>query len=311
MDNAIGPVLVTGGDGFIGRYLVQRLRARGETVIALDNLSRTPWSEPDARVDARDVLDIKSGDIDGIRSMVHLACRKVVPTSFEDPDQLVHNVRADRHLVGLIVKARPAKVLLASSCEVYGAQQGLLSEGSRLCPRSPYAVGKVAMELLADVYRPLTSARICAVRLFNVYGPGESLDAVVPRFVHDALARGELTIEGSGRQARDFTYVDDVVRALVGLLSLAVPPPVVNIASGATLSVRDLARKTRDAIGPIELRSSPARRNEIGFFNADTSLLKRTLPGWHPEVTIDEGLRRCIGWQRSRTATRPVEACSV
>lgn len=303
-----GFILVTGGAGFIGQYLVRALRQHKQEVLAVDNLSCSPWDRLLTPVDVRDVLGLSAADLRGARAVIHLASRKVVPTSFDDPSQMRHNVAVDQHMIGLIAAARPVTALLVSSCEVYGSQATPLGEDSPRQPRSPYAVGKVTMEMLVDVYRSLAPPRFCVARLFNVFGPGEGLDAVVPRFVHDALTRGELLIEGTGTQRRDFTYVDDVVKALTGLLELSAPPPVINIASGVSCSIRELAHLVGGAVGLARPpRLAPARRNEIAAFTSDTRLLRRTLPGWRPEVDLAEGLARCIAWQRAQE----IETCAV
>jgi dTDP-glucose 4,6-dehydratase/UDP-glucose 4-epimerase len=293
-----GPILVTGAAGFIGWYLTRALRRQGHDVLAVDDLSASPWRQPLPGIAVRDVCSLEAPHLAGIRSVVHLATRKVVPTSFTDREQIIANVRVDRHVIDLIAAARPEVAILASSCEVYGAQPTPLAESAPLRPRSPYAVGKVALELLADVYRPLTPTRICVARLFNIYGPGEGLDAVVPRFVHDALVHRRLLIEGCGTQRRDLTYIDDLVAALVGLLALPVPPAVVNIGSGRSVSVLDLAARIGAAVGGVGLVHGAARTNEIPGFVADTRHLRDVLPGWRATVDLATGLARCIAWER-------------
>ncbi len=303
--SVLGPILVTGGAGFIGWNLVKALRERGEDVVAVDDLSASPWPERPDGIAVRDVGSLAAAELRDIRAVVHLACRKVVPTSFVDREQMVGNIRIDRHLVGLLTEIKPRIAILASSCEVYGDQQRRLGELAPLRPRSPYAVGKVAMELLADVYRPLTATPICVARLFNTYGPGEGVDAVVPRFVDEALRLGQVLIEGSGEQRRDFTYVDDVVSALIGLLAAPHPPQVVNIGSGVSLSINELAARVAKAVGGVRIAHGRARPNEITDFVADTRLLRSVLPHWRPETGIDAGLHRCIAWQRALNASLP------
>lgn len=297
-----GRILITGGAGFIGWNLVKALRDRGEEVLAVDDLSASPWPERPAGIELRDVGSLSALELHDIRAVVHLACRKVVPTSFIDCEQMVSNVRIDRHLVGLLAEIRPRITILASSCEVYGDQRGRLGEAAPLRPRSPYAVGKVAMELLADVYRSLMPSPICVARLFNTYGPGEGLDAVIPRFVDEAMRLGQVVVEGSGEQRRDFSYVDDVVDALIGLLAAPFAPQVVNIGSGASISINELATRVAKAVGGVRILHGRARPNEIAEFVADTRLLHSVLPAWRPATSIDAGLRRCIDWQRAFTA---------
>ena len=190
-----------------------------------------------------DVLDLGVRDLAGVTTVVHLAARKSVPASFENRDDIARNVLVDRHLVEIVARAHVRRLLVASSCEVYGARAvGVpIAEAVTFAPRSPYAVSKVALEHLADVYaRP--DAETTALRFFNVYGPDEGLDAVVPRFIAEIRATGGLTIEDDGEQRRDFNYVDDVVDMVVQIVQYDRRlPRAINVGSGRSRSIRELA----------------------------------------------------------------------
>ena len=158
---------------------------------------------------------------------------------------------------------------------MYGARAvGVpIAEAVTFAPRSPYAVSKVALEHLADVYaRP--DAEATALRFFNVYGPDEGLDAVVPRFIAEIRATGGLTIEDDGEQRRDFNYVDDVVDMVVQIVQYDRRlPRAINVGSGRSRSVRELAGIVLALAGGGCLRTAPGRRNEIADFVACTRLL--------------------------------------
>jgi nucleoside-diphosphate-sugar epimerase len=299
-------VLVTGAAGFIGRNLCRALRAAGTTVLGVDDFSAPESLRPhQGSVDRRDVLDLEVRDLAGVTTVVHLAARKSVPASFANRDDIARNVLVDRHLLEIVSRASVARLLVASSCEVYGAQpvREPITEAAGFAPRSPYAVSKVALEHLADVYtRP--GAETTALRLFNVYGPDEGLDAVVPRFIAEIRATGELTIEEDGEQRRDFTFIDDAVDMLVQMVGAARPlPRALNVGSGTSHSIRDVARTVLGLAGGGQVRTAPARRNEIADFVACTKLLASVVV--HCSRPLAAGVATCWAPDATRTPRAP------
>ncbi|MCB5170134.1 NAD-dependent epimerase/dehydratase family protein [Streptomyces bambusae] len=270
-------LLITGAAGFIGSALTQAWRTAGHTVTPLDNLSVTSRRPSPKGLLVRDVRSLTARDLDGFDTVVHLAALKSVPDSF-DVGGFEHNVAVDRHMIHTFAGSTARRLLLASSCEVYGEQTGPLAESAPYAPRSPYAAGKVATEQLADIYRPhLTGGRqIGVVRFFNTYGPDEGDDAVVPAFLSAAADGRPLMIEGDGTQARDLTYVDDAVTMLTRILSTPELLPVVNCGSGHPVSVRDLADAVIRVTGHGTTAHTTPRINEIASFTADQTLFTRT-----------------------------------
>ncbi|MFE4263445.1 NAD-dependent epimerase/dehydratase family protein [Streptomyces sp. NPDC056883] len=283
-------LLITGGAGFIGSALTQALRAAGHAVTPLDNLSVASRRRPPTDLQVRDVRSLTAQDLDNVDTVVHLAALKSVPESFEIGG-FEHNVAVDRHILHSFVGSTARRLLLASSCEVYGQQSGPLAESASYAPRSPYAAGKVATEQLVGVYRSLLDddRQIGVVRFFNTFGAHEDPDAVVPAFL-SAVAEGRpLTIDGDGTQARDMTYIDDSVTMLTRILDAPELLPVVNCGSGTAIPVLDLARAVIRAAGSGTITHTAPRVNEIDSFTADLSLFTR-MYGAVDRIPLDEAL---------------------
>lgn len=289
-------ILVTGAAGFIGQHLVAAFRSRNVAIRAVDDFSRSPFRSPPEIVERLDVLDLRPDDLDGVDTIIHLAARKSIPESFEDRSLINRNIEVDRHVLDLVVEHPIRRLILASSCEVYGDSGGVLSEDRRPHPRSPYAVGKVATELLADLTSSLTTTEICCVRAFNTFGPGEGLDAVVPRFVHDAVHLGGITIDGGGEQRRYFSYITPVISILQRLTELAEVPPVLNVAAGEERSISEVANELQRLIGPFDIAHGRPRPNEISGFTPDLRLLHRVVGPTAPTPFID-ALRACVDYE--------------
>lgn len=296
-------VLITGAAGFIGRNLARRLAAAGHQLTCVDDLSVPPTGLAPPRLVRRDVRALTAADLECAETIVHLAARKNVPDSFHDHTQLLHNIAVDYHLLHTFTAARrPRRLLLASSCEVYGARPEPCAEHLPPAPRSPYAVGKVTTELLAAIYRELNPDReICSLRFHNIYGPDEGPDAIVPAFI-DAVAAGQpITIEGDGRQARDMTHIEDLTTMLHTILADPHPiPKALNLGSGTATAVNGIADLIREAAGTqTAIVHVPGRPNEIPAFVADlTTYIERYGPV--PTRPLADGIGAAF---RERTGT--------
>ncbi|MFI6112853.1 NAD-dependent epimerase/dehydratase family protein [Kitasatospora sp. NPDC051164] len=283
-------MLITGGAGFIGSALTDALRLAGHAVTPLDNLSVASPRPSRKGLMVRDVRSLTAQDLDGVDTVVHLAALKSVPASFE-VGGFEHNVAVDRHILHTFVGSTARRLLVASSCEVYGEQQGPLAESAPYAPRSPYAAGKVATEQLTSIYRPRLDGdrQIGIVRFFNTFGPHESPDAVVPAFLDAVAENRPLSIEGDGRQARDLTYIDDSVTMLARVLDAPALLPVINCGSGQAVSILDLAHAVISAVGHGTITHVAARINEISSFTADMGLFHRAY-GAVARTPLDEAL---------------------
>ncbi|WP_304450674.1 NAD(P)-dependent oxidoreductase [Nocardiopsis sp. YSL2] len=283
--------MITGAAGFIGGALTSLLRQRGITVHPLDDLSVPSLLPSPPGLDRRDVRALHSTDLDSVDTIVHLAARKSVPGSFADPSALSHNLSVDHHILRTFAGSRARRLLMASTCEVYGDRPGPLAETCQCVPRSPYATGKTASELLAAVYRPLLNAyqQIGVVRFFNIFGPAEGADAVVPAFLDAAAHDGQLTIEGDGTQSRDLTHIDDAMLMIQRILDEPNLASVVNLGSGRTITVHQIAESVLELTGRGKIVHAPARTNEIRSFTADMRLFTDTY-GHVPALSWEHAL---------------------
>jgi len=307
--------LVTGGAGFIGSHLVENLLAGGARVRVLDDFSTGRWENLQPFMDRIEVLE---GDItnpatcargaEGINVVFHQAALPSVPRSIEDPARS-HEVNATGTL-NVLLAARDAgarRVVYASSSSAYGDTPTLPKrEDQTPSPRSPYAVAKLTGEHYCRSFPGVFDLEAVALRYFNVFGPrqdpGSAYAAVIPLFASAALEGRSPTINGDGEQTRDFTYIENVV--LANLLAASSPAErvsgeVFNVGCGGRISINDLWRAIREAIGTdVEPVHGPPRPGDVKDSLADlTHLRERT--GFEVRVGLEEGIRKTVEWIRS------------
>lgn len=303
-------VLVTGGAGFIGSHVVERLLFEGAKVRILDNFS-TGWREnlesmlPNVELVDGDIRDsnLASRVMDGVDTVFHLAALSSVGRSLDDP-VTSHEVNVTGTL-NFLLAAHIAKVrrfVYSSSSSVYGDNLTFPKDES-LTPQpiSPYAASKLAAETYCHVFWKVYGLQTISLRYFNVFGPRQDptsrYAAVVPRFI-DLVKRGlPPTIFGDGEQSRDFTYVANVVQAnLLAMRAQSGYGQPYNIACGARVSVKDLADTV---IGLLDVATEPvyteARLGDIRDSLADITRARQFL-GYEPLVEFSEGLRETVAW---------------
>ncbi len=312
-------VLVTGADGFMGSHLCEALLKDGARVIAFTRGTSTHGT---SQLGLRRMGHIQAqcekviaGNLTHPEStrliqevqpdvIMHLAAEAYVPKSFDQPGEVfaanangtLHVLEAVRHLPNL------KRAVITSSSEVYGtaADDKPIGEEHRLNPTSPYAASKVAADRLAYSYNVTYGSPIAIIRPFNTFGPRHVYD-VIPKFIGMALRNEPLTVHGDGSQARDFTYVDDMVRGfmLMGSHPAAVGE-VVNFGAGQSFSIKHTAERIVALSGSKSTISfDDMRLAEVRHLLCDNSKAKR-LFGWTPQVSFDEGLKRNIAWQKQQ-----------
>ena len=304
---------MTGGAGFIGSHLVERLLADGARVRVLDNFSTGARSNlPFAKAFGRR-LEVVRGDIRqrgvveratrGVRVVFHQAAMRSVPRSVKDPlGANANNVTGTLHVLEAARRARVARVVYASSSSVYGDRPDLPKrEDQPPAPISPYAVSKAAGEQYAAVWTRLFGVETVGLRYFNVFGPRQDpkseYAAVIPRFILWGLRGKPLEVHGDGAQSRDFTFIDNVVEAnLLAARAASVGGEVFNVGCGERVSLLEIIAKLETILGRRLAREHrPLRQGDVPHTLADVSKAKRLL-GYSPLVPFDEGLQRTVDY---------------
>jgi UDP-glucose 4-epimerase len=293
--------LITGGAGFIGAALANRLIGEGHHVRVLDDLSAGDPSRLDSqalftRGDVKDVPKLWTL-LQHVDCVYHLAARVAVPESVLYPrDYNDVNVGGTVAVMEAVRDAGVKRVILASSGAIYGKQRRQpVSEKTIPNPDSPYAVSKLASEHYVFTIGALYDIETVALRIFNAYGPGQFVPAahapVIPQFLKQALGGGSLVVFGDGNQTRDFVYIDDVVDALFAAATASDSDRrIINVGSGQEVSINRLVEKVAQAIGrEVNPLYSQAHNGGVSRLVADIGLARRML-GYSPEVGLDEGL---------------------
>jgi UDP-glucose 4-epimerase len=285
-------ITVTGGAGFIGSHLVDRLLEGGHQVVVLDDFStghrsNLPDDHPRLRIVEGDAADPRAAAAatDGCRAVVHLAAVASVQASMEDP---VHTHRSNLIATLIMLEAASAagarRFLYASSAAVYGDARDLpVAEDAPTHPLSPYAADKLAGEHYLAHYHRTGRVQGTAFRFFNVYGPRQDpsspYSGVISIFLERARRRAPITVFGDGAQTRDFVYVQDVVDQLVAAVGTPAEEggelPVYNVGTGREVSLSELLDTLEALLGPIEARHAPARAGDIRHSRADIMRLRR------------------------------------
>jgi nucleoside-diphosphate-sugar epimerase len=307
--------LVTGGAGFIGSHIVQRLIAEQHRVRIVDDFSSGVRENIPAGIEVveGDLADatVAARAAAGCDYVIHQAAIPSVPRSVKNP---VASNRANVDgTLNMLVAARDAgvkRLVFAGSSSVYGESAVLPKrEDMRPAPLSPYALQKLIGEQYCQMFTKLYGLETVTTRYFNVFGPrqqpGSPYSGVISLFV-EALAAGKApTVHGDGRQTRDFTYVADVV---TGVLQACHAPgvagEVINVAAGGRISLLELIR-TLQVILKTDAQPvfGPTREGDVRDSQADIAKARKLL-GFSPVVPFDEGLRETVNWFQSRSPVR-------
>jgi UDP-glucose 4-epimerase len=301
-------VLVTGGAGFIGSHLVERLIKEGAKVSVLDDLSTGKIEN----LPGLNSIEFVRGDVTdrklveevsrNTEVVVHLAALPSVIRSLESPAQ-TQKINAEGTLIMLeaSVKVGVKRFVYASSSSVYGDTPNPKREDQPLSPISPYAVSKLAGEYLCKSLSSTYGLKCVILRFFNVYGPRQDPDspyaAVIPTFIDRLYRNQPPPIFGTGKQSRDFTFVYDAVEGIMCAMEVQdLPYNTFNIACGRSISIEGLAGLIAMLMGvnraPIYL---PKRKGDLFYSCADISRAHSCL-GFNPRFSFEDGLRLTINW---------------
>jgi nucleoside-diphosphate-sugar epimerase len=304
--------LVTGGAGFIGSHLSERLLEQGATVRAIDAFTDfypRPLKERNLEnLRGRAGYDFVEGDLrdvdlstvlDGITHVFHLAAQAGVRKSWgrDFLTYTTNNVDATQRLLEA-VKDRPLeRFVYASSSSVYGDAVPIpMREDAMVQPVSPYGVTKLAAEHLCLLYTANFGVPTVSLRFFTVYGPRQRPDMGFHRFLRAALTGQPITLFGDGEQTRDFTYVDDIVAALVAAGQRGHSGGVYNIGGGSRVSINEVLAMVGRVTGrTVDIRREPAQKGDMRDTFADTSRAKAEL-GFAPSTHLEQGLRAEAEW---------------
>jgi len=302
--------LVTGGAGFIGSHIAERLVRDGQKVIVIDNLSggklenlssvmrRIKFIKGDIRREKDLDKALKSVDI-----ILHQAALRSVPKSMEMPLEY-NDVNAKGTLL-LLLKARERgvkRVVYASSSSVYGERVKFPErENDTPNPVSPYAATKLAGEMWCRLFSASFGLETVSLRYFNVFGPRQSLDnqyaVVIPKFIVNIIKGVSPPVHWDGLQERDFTFIDTVVEANIKAASVkGISGSVINVACGGANSVLSIAHKVNGILGKnIKPVFQPKRTGDVKKTLADVTKLKTQLK-IGKFIDFEEGLRRTVEW---------------
>ena len=306
-------VLVTGGSGFIGSHVVDKLRARGHEPVIYD-LRPSPWhTDPAHPVDTvlgsitdREALERALHSCDAVAHLAAVADVNDVHAEPEDAERV--NARGTVAVLEAARRAGVKRILYASTIWVYSdCEPEEVDEDTLLPPPSHlYTSTKLAGELYCKAYQELYGIDYTILRFGIPYGPRAREAAVIPAFVNKALAGDPLTLAGDGSQSRKFVYVEDLADGVaLGLNEVAVNR-VYNLASDETVTIKQIAETIKELMGDVEIVHTPARPGDFGGKIVSSDRAEKEL-GWTAATPFAEGVRRYIDWRHERAEARKDE----
>ena len=307
-------ILVTGGAGFIGSHLVEKLLAAGNEVVIVDDFN--DFYDPQIKHAniagfAKDVtvccIDLRDGAAvrglfhrEKVDAIVHLAARAGVRPSIQLP-QLYYdtNIMGTLHLLEAARVTGVERFVFASSSSVYGASKTVpFSEDQHLTQTlSPYAATKVAGEFLCSTYSHLYQMRVVALRYFTVYGPRQRPDLAIHQFTRRIYAGQPIDQFGDGSTRRDYTYIDDVIQGTTAALKYEGPRyDIFNLGESETIQLKELISAIESALGKkAKVNRLPEQPGDMPLTCADISKARKCL-GYNPTMKFSEGLPRFVKW---------------
>jgi nucleoside-diphosphate-sugar epimerase len=305
-------ILVTGGAGFIGSHIGAALRAQGDTVRVLDDLSTGYEHNVAAIGDGVEFIrgsvtdtEMVARAVEGCDYVFHEAALASVPRSVKHPE--ASNEANVTGTLNVLVAARDAgvkRLIYAASSSAYGDTEVLPKvEDMPVNPKSPYAVAKLAGEHYVGAFAKCYGMQTLSIRYFNVFGPRQdpkgAYAAVIPIFANCLLEGRPPMIHGDGEQSRDFTYIENVVSANLKALSVdRLSGESINVALGRRTTLNELYRMIQGVVGSdIEPEYGPTREGDVKHSEAGIARATKLL-GYETLVSVEEGIRRTVEWYR-------------
>jgi UDP-glucuronate 4-epimerase len=307
-------ILVTGGAGFIGSHLVEKLLAAGHEVAVLDDFN--DFYDPQIKhaniagfakdvtmhhVDLRDGTSVRNlFHRQKFETVAHLAARAGVRPSIQHP-QLYYdtNISGTLHLLDAASVTKVERFIFASSSSVYGASKTVpFSEDQHLTQTlSPYAATKIAGEFLCSTFSHLYQMRVIALRYFTVYGPRQRPDLAIHQFTRRIHAGQPIDQFGDGSTRRDYTYIDDVIQGTMAALKYDGPLfDIFNLGESETIQLQDLIGAIENALEKkAKINRLPEQAGDMPLTCADISKARKLL-GYNPTTRFSDGLPRFIDW---------------
>ena len=320
-------VLVTGGAGFIGSHVSERLVGRGDSVVIVDSFD--PFYDPaikrrnieglmksgqaslvEADITDSAHLDRALGEI-AIDAIIHLAARAGVRPSLERPlDYVRTNVEGTGSLLELARQRRIRPFVMGSSSSVYGDSTPVPFSESEpgTQPISPYAATKRAAELLCSTYAHLYGTSVACLRFFTVYGPRQRPDLAIHKFARLMTDGAEIPVYGDGTAARDYTYIDDIVDGVEAALDWTVSAEpgafeIINLGESQTTTLSELVELVSKALGVTpNLKRLPNQPGDVKCTFADIAKARSVL-GYAPATSMEDGIERFVEWFRAQAPT--------
>lgn len=307
--------LVTGGAGFIGSHLIERLLSENYKVLCLDNFNdyynpAIKWRNIEAvsqyanfQLIQGDILDedllkkiFQSNHFDGI---VHLAARAGVRPSILQPRLYQEvNIRGTLNLLEMAKQHKIAKFIMASSSSVYGNNKKVpFSEKDPVDnPISPYAATKKAAELIGYTYSALYNISVSCLRFFTVYGPRQRPDMAIHKFTKLIANGTEIPIYGDGSARRDFTFIDDIIHGIVNSIERCSGYNIYNLGESRVVPLMELISLIEQQLGKkAKIKYLPLQPGDVAITYADISKARNELD-YQPQVDINEGIRLFVKW---------------
>lgn len=293
-------VFITGGSGFIGSYLVRHLLEQGHEIRIVD-LRKPDIKHKNIEFVNKSIMDGLAEDIQGCDVVYHFAAILGVANSDSRPLETMRiNLEGSVNVFKSAVEANVKRMIYASSSEVYGEPRELpIREDSTKGPVSTYGVSKLAAEIYAMAYNHEFGTDIRIARFFNVYGPGQSNNFVIPIFINNALKNMPLKVFGDGLQTRCFTFVEDIADGVLKVLEKGKAGEAYNIGNDKPTTILELAETIKELTGSKSKiikagfgKDTRLKEREIEYRIPDISKIKAL--GWKPKTTVREGIKKIM-----------------